>query len=110
MKKKINYITNIMKVICRDPSHKFCYTQPQPENKTVLDSSHVAFYCINEFDDLKVYFKNLRLKDISYDDLNCLLKTIPPTHLLILRVFIRHINKVCDKEQICDTGFEYNYY
>ena len=78
--------------------------------KKSLDNTHVVFYCTDDFEELKSYFKNLKLKQIGYQDLEILHKRIPTTELLLLRVFLRHIQTVCTVEQISDTGFTHHYY
>lgn len=73
-----------------------------------VDNTYVEYYCTGRFTDLKDYFKHIKVKEVSYHDLNILLKSVPVTHLLLLRQFILHMKQ--HKELIDSTGFWYNYY
>ncbi len=80
------------------------------KTKNKYDKIHVSYYCVGEFEPLKDYFKGLKIKEIDLSDLNLLLKRIPPTEILLLKVFLRHMNKTLSQEEKQDTGFWHNYY
>lgn len=78
--------------------------------ETTYNSTQISFYCIGDFYILKKYFKTLKIKDISYNDLDHLLHRIITEDLLILRVFLTHIKSTLTEQEICGSGFNNTYY
>lgn len=75
-----------------------------------IDENYVEFYCVGRFNRLKVYFKNIKINDVTYSDISTLLKVINPYDIMFFKIFLRHIKRTIPDELRLNTAFDYDYY